>query len=170
MHAVELLEAFEYHSTTFADLNWDWIFRDTVPWLAVAIVLTQLHHSTRAPEISRARKQVDIVFLKFGDPESEVSRTPMWQLIVQLKEYAETRWNEGKPTQDIPMLSLVGRLGDSEPSLGNSSEANLALTDETMPSFQLLEMQDDPSVFYDSMYMQDIENLPWYVCCYHFWR
>jgi hypothetical protein len=90
-HAVELLEAFEYHSTTFADLNWDWIFRDIVPWPAIAIVLTQLHHSIRATEINRARKQVDIVFRKFGDPESEVSRTPMWQLIVQLKEYAETR-------------------------------------------------------------------------------
>jgi hypothetical protein len=86
MAAIELLEAFEYHSKTFISNNWEWIFETIIPWLAIAIVLTELPRATQSSDIDRAQWQINLNFQRFSDPLKPVSGTPMWKLLIQLRE------------------------------------------------------------------------------------
>ncbi|KAH6665041.1 hypothetical protein B0J14DRAFT_241526 [Halenospora varia] len=94
--AIELLEAFEYHSKTFASNNWEWIFSTIIPWLALAIVLTSLPRATQQSDIDRAQWQINVNFQRFSDPKMPVSGTPMWKLLVQLRENIQ-----GSPAQSL---------------------------------------------------------------------
>lgn len=156
MAAIELLEAFEYHSTNFAPLNWDWIFQNTVPWLAIAITLTQLPHATRKADIDRARKQIEIAFSRHGDPDKPVSSTPMWQLLLQLRQQAQTQWDQAQTEQSSvsPEAHQIGAINSLPQSSG------LAFTDDLMLDFGI-GIQPDPVMYDDALNMQDLENLPW---------
>lgn len=113
--ALELLEAFEYHSKTFASSNWEWIFLTIVPWLALAIVLTSLPNVSKQSEIDRAQWQINLNFQRFSDPENPISGTPMWKLLVQLKEYIQApppSQGDGMPRESptVPAMAFAGDL------------------------------------------------------------
>ncbi|KAG9229823.1 hypothetical protein BJ875DRAFT_176798 [Amylocarpus encephaloides] len=88
--AVELLEAYQYHKTTFSTLNWEWIFQTAIPWLAIAIVLAELPHLSAQSDIARAQRQVDDIFAVFSNPDQPVSNTPMWGILLQLRQNMTT--------------------------------------------------------------------------------
>ncbi|EPE31846.1 Zn2/Cys6 DNA-binding protein [Glarea lozoyensis ATCC 20868] len=87
--AIELIEAFHYHCDTFAALNWEWVFQTMIPWLAVAILLTEIPHATRQSDKARAQKQINEVFLTFSNPNLPISKTQMWNILVQLRQNME---------------------------------------------------------------------------------
>jgi len=86
--AVKLLEAIQYHIETFSPHNWEWVFRTVVPWLPCAIVLTYISssHSLEQGAIDHAQKQLDNVWARFSDPSDPVTTTPMWNLLMGLKQ------------------------------------------------------------------------------------
>jgi hypothetical protein len=159
MAAVELLEAYEYHSTTFAPMDWDWVFQTKVPWLAIAIVLTQLPHARRKPEINRARKQIDIAFERYGDLEMPLSSTPLWQLLVQLRQRGENQWDQRERGNISGESSLMRETGASEEL---PVALNQVLADDMMLDFGVIAPQHGPMMYDDALDMLDMDNMPWY--------
>ncbi|KAE9377571.1 hypothetical protein N431DRAFT_398530 [Stipitochalara longipes BDJ] len=142
--AIELLEAFEYYSKTFASENWEWVFETIIPWLAIAIVVTDLSRATHQSEINRANWQININFERFSSPENPVSGTPMWKLLVQLRENMQ-----GLPVDQgstVPTSSQV---------LGNI--AAVPFTPDLMLDSDLYGSGTD-AFPYEDQFMQD---LPW---------
>jgi hypothetical protein len=148
--AIELLEALEYHSKTFASSNWEWTFETVIPWLAIAIVLTELPQATQQSDIDRAQWQSDLNFQRFSDSSKPVSRTPMWKLLVQLRESMQ-----GSPGSSPPSQGRV--ISTSNQPLQAASvmhfDADLILTSGLYPS-------GADSYLYEDQFMQD---LPWWV-------
>ena len=149
--AISLLEAHTYHTTAFAPLSWSWIFDTTVPWLAIAIVLT-------SPVSPRAQEQIDAVFQHFGGPEMELSRSPLWQLLVQLR----LRWEGG----DVGGGDGNAGTGDRDRDvLGGNGR--LFGVDDVMLDFDVgnggVGLQQGQILFDDSLGMLDMDDMPWYV-------
>ena len=70
-------------------MNWDWIFQALIPWLAIAILLTEIPHATRQSDKIRAQKQINEIFDTFSDPSLPISKTQMWNVLVQLRDNME---------------------------------------------------------------------------------
>jgi hypothetical protein len=162
MAAVELLEAYEYHSTTFIPMNWDWVFQTKVPWLAIAIVLIQLPHARKKPEIDRARKQIDIVFERYGDPEMPLSSTPLWQLLAELRQRCEDQLDQRELGNIGGELSLMRETGASEEL---AVALNQGLADDVILDFGVIAPQHGPIMYDDALDMLDMDNMPWYALC-----
>jgi hypothetical protein len=146
--AIELLEAFEYHSKTFTSNNWEWIFESLVPWLAIAIVLTELPRATQQSDIDRAQWQTNLNFQRFSDPSKPVSGTPMWKLLVQLRENM----------QSSPTTSPQSQ-GNVIPANSQTVEnvSAMAFTGDLMLDSELYTAGTE-SFLYEDQFMQD---LPW---------
>ncbi|KAN0107928.1 Fungal specific transcription factor domain containing protein [Hyaloscypha variabilis] len=142
--AIELLEAFEYHSKTFTSNNWEWIFDTIVPWLAIAIVLTQLPHATQQQDIDRANWQININFERFSSHENPLSGTPMWRLLLQLRENMQ-----GVPVNQDSVVPNVSQ---------ELSVATVPFTPDLVLDSDLYASGNE-AFLYEDQFMQD---LPWY--------
>jgi hypothetical protein len=146
--AIELLEAFEYHSKTFTSSNWEWVFETVIPFLALSIVLTELPRANQQSDIDRAQWQINLNFQRFSDPSKLVSGTPMWKLLVQLRENMETSQTPSQqnqssaPLADGKPLEIFATMTFS-PGLISDSEFYTAGTEDFL---------------YEDQFMQD---LPW---------
>lgn len=80
---MEFLEAHELRSRELALSNWDWVLDTDIPWLAIAILITELSLASSSEEHERAQAQIDRVFMLHGS--ARVSETPMWKILVQLR-------------------------------------------------------------------------------------
>jgi hypothetical protein len=149
--AIELLEAFEYHSKTFASYNWEWAFETIVPWLAIAIVLTELPHATRPSDIDRAQRQIDLNFRRFSDLSKPVSCTSMWKLLVQLRQHM----------QEQPSSSPPSQRGDSIAVPPPQQTATMDFTDDLMLDFGVSAPGSESLVYEDQFMPQDMQDLPW---------
>ena len=152
--SLELLEAIEYHTSTFAPLNWEWVFQTVVPWLATAIVLTYLPHTTRKSDIDRGRKQIEIIFHRYSDPVNPISTCPRWLLLGRLREQmCQTG------SQSDAGLGFPTHQGDiSSQAMQNSA---LVFTDDLMLDFSVAAPIDP--ILIDDLGYQDVQDLPWYV-------
>jgi hypothetical protein len=146
--AIELLEAFEYHSKTFASSNWEWLFDTIVPWLAIAIVLTQAPHARQPSIIDRAQWQVNLNFQRFSDPSNAVSATPMWKLLVQLREHMQESRTSSPNNQS-------NTTPGSSHSLQTTAEMNFA--GDLMLDSEIYTAGNE-AFLYEDQFMQD---LPW---------
>jgi hypothetical protein len=146
--AIELLEAFEYHSKTFASSNWEWIFETIVPWLAIAILLTELPRAIQQSDIDRAQWQINLNFQRFSDPSKPLSNSPMWKLLVQLRENIQESPTQSPQSQGnvIPASSQTVESVSAMPFTGD-----LMLDSELYPV-------GTESFLYEDQFMQD---LPW---------
>ncbi|KAF8855925.1 hypothetical protein BDZ45DRAFT_625738 [Acephala macrosclerotiorum] len=153
--AIELLEAYEYHSATYAPLSWEWVFQTTVPWLALAIVLTELPKSTQQTDIERAQLQIENYFHRFSDPSVPVSSTPMWKMLVGLRK----RMQEDPGPSHIPVSSVRGSVSPS-PGSGAGPSA-LVFTDDLMVDFGNEGPADTRFWNNDQLMMQDGQGFPW---------
>ena len=145
---IELLEAFEFHSKTFASSNWEWIFETIVPWLAIAIVLTELPRATQPFDVDRAQWQINLNFQRFSDTSNPVSGTPMWKLLVQLRQNIQAQ-----PVQS-PLNQSNAEVASSQSLKAVTAMAfapDLMLDSEFYPT-------DTESFLYEDQFMQD---LPW---------
>lgn len=148
MAAIEHLEALEYHSKTFISNNWEWIFETIIPWLAIAIVLTELPRATQSSDIDRAQWQINLNFQRFSDPLKPVSGTPMWKLLIQLRENM----------QESPAQSPLSRSGVAPASSQSLQTATtMAFTTDLMLGSELYPAGTE-SFLYEDQFMQD---LPW---------
>jgi hypothetical protein len=75
-------------------MNWEWIFQSMIPWLAIAIVLTEIPHATSQADKTRALTQVNQIFANFSDSNLPVSKTQMWNVLVQLRQEMENPHTE----------------------------------------------------------------------------
>lgn len=146
-----MLEAFEYHSKTFAPYNWDWLFETVVPWLAIAIVLTGLPRATRPSDIDRATRQIDVNFQRFSDPAKPVSGTPMWKLLVQLRQQM----------QEQPGASPSSQRSLSVATRPPQQAAAMAFTDDLMLDFGVSAPGTESMMYEDQFMLQDMQDLPW---------
>jgi hypothetical protein len=60
-----------------------------IPWLAIAIVLTEIPHATQQSDKTRASKQINQMFTVFSNPSMPVAKTQMWNVLVQLLQNME---------------------------------------------------------------------------------
>jgi hypothetical protein len=148
MAAIELLEAFEYHSKTFISNNWEWIFETIIPWLAIAIVLTELPRATQSSDIDRAQWQINLNFQRFSDPLKPVSGTPMWKLLIQLRENMQQ-----SPAQS-PLSYRGVELASSQPL---QTATAMAFNTDLMLGSELYPAGTETSL-YEDQFMLD---LPW---------
>lgn len=146
--ALELLEAIEYHCTSFASLNWEWVFATTVPWLATAIALTHEQQTTRHSDRDRAHRQIENVFERFSHP-ALVASTPMWQLLVRLRQNMQDGSSHG--IQVLPTASMPG-----------DQSGMIRFDDDLMLDFGQQTGGSDPLSFDDPLMAQDLQNMPWY--------
>lgn len=156
MQALDLLEAFEYHRSTFAHLNWDWVFESIIPWLAIAIAIICSPKSTRQADINRAQEQIEIQFRRHSNPPRPVSSSPMWRLLTELRQQTPNPWSPDN-------------------SLGSSSAAQAGTLIVPLPGSEIAFDSDvlldiDPSqpqfdaLMYDDQFgMPEVEDLPWFV-------
>jgi hypothetical protein len=163
--SLELLEAIEYHISTFALLNWEWLFQTVVPWLATAIVLTYLPYASRQADVDRGRKQIEIIFQRYTDPSSTISTCPRWLLLVRLRHQMSqiSQWDATqRPTNRRDWNESQGVT--PQPNLGVSQGMNdpaLLFTDDLMLDFGTAGQMD--TVLLDELGYQDMQDLPWYV-------
>lgn len=151
--ALELLEAFDYHSSTFTELNWSWIFETIVPWLAIAIILAKASFAPRTEDTKRAHKQIDIVFNRYSDPSAPLSSTPMWQLLVQLRQRFQPQYGQEKDITEAKVSVDTTR----QPM--ESSE--MIYADDLMLDFGLAPQQDT-NLYDDELIFQEVQDFPWY--------
>ena len=155
LDALELLEAYRYHSTTFAPFNWEWVFETTVPWLATAIVLTELTEGTEQSEKDRAQLQIENIFQRFSDPSAPVSSTPMWKLLVQLRQHMQ----DVPGQHNAPVTSVIGSSG---PSLASKAGAStLEFMDDLMLDYGNSEAGLEDIVYNNQFMLQDAQEFPW---------
>ncbi|KAH8821269.1 hypothetical protein F5884DRAFT_81820 [Xylogone sp. PMI_703] len=153
--AVELLEAYDYHISTFTPRNWGWIFEVAVPWLAIAIVITHLPKLTRKSDMDRAKKQVDIAFLRYEDPNRSIGGSPLWQLLVELRLKMDGSWSREQMRQDSLPLADVSQTATS------FSDPSMRYTDDLMLDLGNFAGQQDRMMYEETLYMHDTANLPW---------
>lgn len=155
MSAITLLEAIEYHIETFSPHNWEWIFLTVVPWLAISIVLTQLSQQTRQTDIDRGQRQIEIVFSRYSDPHNPLITTPMWKLLVQLRQQMQSDW-----VPPIPLHPTTINL----PRLGTQSlqESSLVFNDDLMLEINQGNQGNQVMSGYDDLFSyQDMQEVPW---------
>ncbi|KAE8448962.1 hypothetical protein EG329_008758 [Mollisiaceae sp. DMI_Dod_QoI] len=150
--ALELLEAYEYHSATYAPLNWEWVFQTTIPWLALAIVLTELPNSTESSNIERAQLQIKNYFQRFSEPSAPVSQTPMWKMLVGLRRHMQ----EGPSPAHIPVSRSIG----PSPASGVGPSA-LVFTDDLMLDFRDEGVGGERIWNDGQLLMQNGQDFPW---------
>jgi ABC-type iron transport system FetAB permease component len=138
--AIELIEALHYHCDTFASLNWEWVFQAMIPWLAIAIVLTEMPHAIRQSDRDRARKQINEIFATFSDSKMPVSKTQMWDILVQLRQNMEN------PNPE-PITNTV--------VIGNNSATAAIFTDDLM-----LDLESASGEYSDQLMLRDINRSP----------
>lgn len=151
-----MLEAIHYHCETFATHNWGWVFRTVVPWLPTAIILTQMTQEIRKADIDRAQRNIDIVFQRYSEPSNPLTTTPMWKLLVQLRQQLQGDW----PISSTSNSSLTSLQPGGFESNGAS---NLAFPDDPMLGFNQAVPSGNQFMFDDSLSYQDLQDLPWYV-------
>jgi len=144
MAAIELLEAYEYHISTYALQNWEWIFETKIPWLAISVVLTELPHASRQADIERGQRLITNNFARYSDPSKPLSKTPMWNLLVQLRQHMQNA-----PDQTLPIADYS--------AVGTTA---MMITDDLMLDFGDQGVLDD-LMYNDQLILQDGQDLPW---------
>lgn len=130
----------------YAPLNWEWVFQSTIPWLALAIVLTEAPRTLDQLETERAQLQVENYFHRFSS--APVARSPMWNMLVKLRRHME----------EDPLHSVTSSLGPS-PASGNSQPA-LVFTDDLMLDFGDGGMVAD-DIWNGQSVLQSGQEFPW---------
>jgi hypothetical protein len=108
MSAIELLEAYSYYTEIYAQQYWAWVFRHSIPWLAMAIILKDLSSgSTIKTQVrettldTRAQEQIDAIFGRYSPVgEERPPDTPMWSLLLQLRARAQLQLGQTQPGDD----------------------------------------------------------------------
>jgi hypothetical protein len=149
MAAIELLEAYDYNSGAFAPLNWEWVFETNIPWLGLAIVLTEISNSSSQQEIDRAHRQIERIFQQYSS--TPVSNTPMWKMLIQLREHM----------QNDPAHVQATSGGGYQPA--NLSAPAAMFADDLMLDFQTGGIEQNAVLFDDQLDDQLImqEMHPW---------
>jgi len=111
-------------------------------------VLTSLPCATQQSDIDRAQWQIKLNFERFSDPEMPVSRTPMWTLLLKLRENIQE-----SPAQS---LEIQGNM-PTAPTMISQNLATMAFTGGLMSESDLYSL-DSESYMYEDQFMQD---LPW---------
>ncbi|KUJ12210.1 uncharacterized protein LY89DRAFT_688662 [Mollisia scopiformis] len=153
MSALELLEAYEYHSAAYSPFNWEWVFQSTIPWLALAIVLTETPKAEEQLEIERAQLQIEAYFQRLS--YAPVASTPMWRMLTRLR--AHMREDSSPP--HIPTSSVTSSMNHSPASRGVS--ATLVFTDDLMMDFGNGRVVGDRSWHNDQQILQGRQDFPW---------
>lgn len=153
--AVELLEAIDYHISAFTSNGWEWIFLDNVPWLAIAIVLVQIPQVTAEPEIVRAKRQIEIVFRRYEDPDRSLSGSRMWKILVDLRQQSQRSWISGSTT-DVSARSADLR---SEHPV---SVATTTINENFLMDYAVPFGQSDLCMYDESFDLPDLNGITWY--------
>jgi len=146
--AIELLEAYEYNAGAFAPLNWEWVFETNIPWLGLAIVLTEIRNSSSQQEIDRAHRQIERIFQRYSS--TPVSNTPMWKMLIQLRQHM----------QNDPAHVHATSGGGYQP--GNVPAPAAIFADDLMIDFQTGGIEQNPGLLDDQLGDQLImQDMPW---------
>lgn len=113
-------------------------------------MLTWLPHATQQSDIDRAQWQIDLNFQRFSGPEIPVSGTPMWKLLVHLRDTIQ-----GASSQSLDMQGNT-ILGSNQPL---QSVTAMAFAGDLMLESDLYPIGTE-SFIYEDQFMQD---LPWLV-------
>ena len=87
----------------YSRYKWQWIIRDPVPWHAIARILTDLCHWFEGPEIERARKQIDLICVRYGEGNGDLITSPIFQPLRSMREQAQfalRKYREGENGYD----------------------------------------------------------------------
>jgi hypothetical protein len=102
-NAISLSESIHRFQTTYAAMNWDWMFRGSSSgqWHTIATILSNLLHRTdaRDPDVQRAWAQVEVIFEnhdKERDQGCKMREVTLWKPLVMLKGEAEIRRQEAE--------------------------------------------------------------------------
>jgi hypothetical protein len=130
-------------------LNWEWVFSNTIPWHALAIVSTEVSKTEEQLVAERAQLQLDSYFQRFS--AAPVSRTPMWRMLVRLREYMQ---EDVSPVHDSP---------NSHGILPTSSVESAAMmfADDLMLDFGSGGLSAADGDWNDQVAMQDAQDFPW---------
>ncbi|KAL2073846.1 hypothetical protein VTL71DRAFT_11172 [Oculimacula yallundae] len=159
--AIELLEAIRYHVTAFAVVNWEWLFSTSVPWLATAIVLTDVRHATRQNDKDRAQRQIEAVFLRFQD--SPVAMTKMWKMMQELRRNMTDQSSQSLANASARIARDIAGDGNSIPGdAGGAAVSTFGFSDDMMFEFGGAGGERGQGAFDEMAMMGDIQNLPWY--------
>lgn len=121
------------------------MFQTRVPWLAISVLLTELPRTDRQADVERGQRLIASNFARYSDPSKPVSNTPMWNLLVELREHMQDSPNQ------TPAAVEYSTIGTNR----------MPLTDDLMLDFgdqQAL----DAMIYNDQLILQDSQDLPWY--------
>lgn len=106
---------------------------------------------TRPSDIERATRQVELNFTRFSDPKETVSSTPMWKLLVLLR-------------QQIEASSPQSGVSDHNLNVGQQSlpnPAGMMFADDLMHDFDVNGLGSGDVGYEDQFMLQDMQDLPW---------
>lgn len=120
--AVELLESIssiEFDIGAVSEISqtcsWLWILRSSIPWHAIAVILTTLAIYHQGPLVSRAWAQVDAFFKRFSNDDCNWVATSVWKPLNQLRDQAQFKrdtWLEQELGTEAPTATSDGSGGD----------------------------------------------------------
>ena len=102
------------------------------------------------------------MFERYGDPEMPLSSTPLWQLLVELRQRGENQLDQTECGSIGGQLSLIREAGASEEL---AVALNQGLADDVMLDFGIIAPQHGPIMYDDALDMLDMDNMPWYALC-----
>ncbi len=88
--ALDVCESSHDLEMEYKDFQWEWVFRNTVQWHAVAVVLTNSLHRFDLPDFSRAWRQIDVVIEKYNSSIQNSGEAVLWKPLISL-------WREATP-------------------------------------------------------------------------
>ena len=94
MTAIGVCETSDYLEKEFRDLQWDWVLRNSIQWHAIAIILTNLLHRVDDPDVSRAWKQIDIIFENHNNASLKSGDAALWRPLKRLWAEATMKRDE----------------------------------------------------------------------------
>lgn len=106
---------------------------------------------TQPSDIERANLQIELNFTRFSDPKETISSTPMWKLLVLLRQQIEA----SSPQPDSSVLNASA----GQPALSNPGEMMFA--DDLMLDFEVGGLGNGDVGYENQFMLQDMQDLPW---------
>jgi len=89
--ALDVCESSHDLEMEYKDFQWEWVFRNTVQWHAVAVVLTNSLHRFDLPDFSRAWRQIDVVIEKYNSSIQNSGEAVLWKTAHLVVERSNTK-------------------------------------------------------------------------------
>ncbi|KAL9110853.1 MAG: hypothetical protein Q9227_004653 [Pyrenula ochraceoflavens] len=162
--AVELLKSISKIESEIVSLSqespafsWQWMIRTSIPWHAMAIVLTNLGTFFQGPFVEDAWSQIEAVYARFSDKHCDLVSSPIWTPINNLRD--QTRFKRDTWFDEEGGTPATTSASDDAPrSMMSNTLAPLfgQAIDVTAPPLNFDVDLGDRNVCFDDMVMPDL--------------